>query len=253
MNLYIRKCKDDSSKEKKKFVFFTCLSTALHLIVLCLIASVKGADVPIFHDNVVEILSYTEQVSKKGSRVASAVGKATDKPGITKDIKPGKKVVSDTKDKTWNVKKEDIAKKEDNKKVSSAKKIILKNTRQNASVVEEGNVFDVPEYDIEDADSLAEIDYIKSKVELHRSCVGLFAKGIEEVEMVFEIGLNKNGSVNYVKYIADNATGLITEKTKNTLYNQNLRAITLSAPFDKLDPANFDRWKCVRMKFTHKS
>jgi hypothetical protein len=114
----------------------------------------------------------------------------------------------------------------------------------------DGDLFNLGSFSPDDPESIAEFDYLKSSIERHRNFAGLCAKGVDQVEVIFEISLNPDGSINFIEYIGDNAGGLISERTRAALIDQNLRAIEFAAPFKGLKLARYHFWKKVRLKFT---
>ncbi len=120
----------------------------------------------------------------------------------------------------------------------------------NKSIEQEEDLFSLGEVSPDSPESVKAMDYIKGKIEEHRNFVGLCAKGLDEVEMVFEIGLNADGSINFAEYLGDNAGSSITDTTRQALICQNLRAIQLAAPFEKLDFAKHKSWQHLRLRFT---
>lgn len=112
------------------------------------------------------------------------------------------------------------------------------------------DLFNLGPFSEEDPESLGESDYLKSSIERHRNFAGLCAKGVEQVEVVFEISLNPDGSINFIEYLGDNAGGFISEQTRRALIDQNLRAIELAAPFKGLKASRYHIWKRVKLKFT---
>lgn len=115
---------------------------------------------------------------------------------------------------------------------------------------EDEDLFSLGSFSAEDPESVAEFDYLKSSIERHRNFAGLCAKGVDQVEVIFEISLNPDGSINIIEYIGDNAGGLISERTRSALIDQNLRAIEFAAPFKGLKASRYHFWKKVRLKFT---
>ena len=112
------------------------------------------------------------------------------------------------------------------------------------------DVFSLQDSVLDDQESITEVGYVKTKVEAYRNFGGLCAKGLDQVEMIFEVNLNSDGSISFVDYIGDNAKNLIGDKIRITLIDQNLRAIKMSSPFTDLDPQRYQYWRKLRLKFT---
>jgi hypothetical protein len=127
---------------------------------------------------------------------------------------------------------------------------MISSVADSKSIDQEEDLFDLGEVSPDHPESVKAMEYVKGKIEEHRNFVGLCAKGLDEVEMVFEIGLNSDGSINFAEYLGDNAGNSITDTTRQALICQNLRAIQLAAPFEKLDFAKHKNWQRLRLRFT---
>lgn len=114
----------------------------------------------------------------------------------------------------------------------------------------DGDLFSLGASILDDPETISEVDYLKSAIERHRNFAGLCTKGVEQVEAVFEVSLNRDGSINFVEYLGDNAGDLISEQTRRALIDHNLRAIELASPFKGLDASRYSVWRKLKLKFT---
>ncbi len=242
---------------------FTWVSLILHLICIIALAFLKFENVTILDDLPKEIAVTFDVISNnrniKNQRKQEAIIPATKviaKPSEKKLVV--EKEVNKEKHKAVvaPIKKEV---KSANAKSHDEKKLPIKSKKTPALVAKQQVEKPIEKYDdlfglgevIEDEpESIKSIEYIKGKIEEHRNFVGLYGKGLDEVEMVFEIGLNSDGSISFAEYLGDNAGASITENTRQALIRQNLRAIQLAAPFDKLEVSKHKNWQHVRLRFT---
>jgi hypothetical protein len=235
-------------------VRFTWISLILHLACIIALAFIKfegratlndaPKDISISFDVISNIRNIktrakkpnTAAIPKAAPKVLEQKKKAIVSKEVTKSIIPAKKEIKSN--------------------TNGAKTLITKATKSPTVVTKQPaekyeDLFGLGEMsDDNSPESIKAVEYIKGKIEEHRNFVGLCGKGLDEVEMFFEISLNTDGSISFAEYLCDNAGKSITENTRQALICQNLRAIQLAAPFDKLVLANYKNWQHLRLRFT---
>ncbi len=237
-------------------VRFTWVSLILHLSCIIALAFIKFGVVPNLDDTpkdisiVFDVVSDVRNIKTQTTKVATAVvlkaqpkqAEKKKKPVINKEATkvtvPAKKEMQKMKSDVANTK---VLK----EKTPKSPALISKQSEEKYE-----DPFSLGEISEDTAESIKAIEYIKGKIEEHRNFVGLCGKGLDEVEMVFEIGINSDGSISFAEYLGDNAGRSITESTRQALIRQNLRAIQLAAPFDKLDLTKHKNWQNLRLRFT---
>jgi hypothetical protein len=229
---------------------FTSLSLALHVFCMIALAVTKFESKNIGDSNANEITICFDVVSSKRNI-------KTSKKLVQKQIPIAAKAVTPPKNNTFvkeisqSVPKEKQIKIKDSNKSAATPKVANTSTFSTSNTdIKDEDLFALGEFIQDSPESVQAMEYVKGKIEQHRNFVGLCAKGLDDVEMIFEIGLNTDGSINFAQYLGDNAGKEITQSTRQALICQNLRAIQLAAPFAKLNLSKHKNWQRLRLRFT---